>query len=172
MEAKGGILILGHGGFGVQLGELLQGAGYGPICFLDDGDPACRPFAHYVDPALRAQYPAALAALGNNGLRRSWLQRLEAAGYRLPVFLHPAAVVSPTAQLGAGTVVLPFAYVGAGASLGEGCLVNAGAIIDHNAVLGAACHAAPGAIVKAGAAVAAGEKIESGSVVHSPWEKG
>lgn len=172
MEAKGGILVLGHGGFGVQLGELLQSAGYGPVCHLDDGDPACRPFADYADLALRAQYPSALVALGSNALRQSWLQKLAQAGYRVPVFVHAAAVVSPTARLGGGTVVLPFAYVGAGARLGEGCIVNAGAIIDHNASLGDACHAAPGAIIKAGASVEARQKIDSGCVIRSPWERG
>ena len=79
-------------------------------------------------------------------------------------------VVSPSAVLGAGTVVLPFCYVGAGVTAGRGCILNAGAIIDHNAALGDGVHAAPGAIVKAGAAVAALAKVESGQVVRSPWD--
>lgn len=171
MAEKGGILVLGHGGFGVQLGELLAATGYDPVLFLDDGDKSLRSFSDYTLPELKKCCSAALVALGNNSLRVQWLQKLAAAGYRIPVFVHPSAVVSPSAQLEAGTVVLPFAYVGAGAVLGAGCIVNAGAIVDHNAVLGAGCHAAPGAVIKAGAQVCGGTKIDSGEVIRSPWDK-
>lgn len=165
-----GLLVLGKGGFGVQLAELLADA-YGPIAFLDDAAPGCAGrLADYQKPALRAAYPYALVGIGNNRLRVAWLQKLAEAGYRVPVFCHPAAVVSPSARLGAGTVVLPFGYVGAGAVLGAGCLVNAGAIVDHNAVLGCGVHAAPGAILKAGAAAPDFVKVESGEVLASPWQ--
>ncbi|MDD4850504.1 MAG: hypothetical protein PHO10_07365 [Gemmiger sp.] len=170
---KKSVLILGKGGFGVTLAELLLQNGWRQAAFLDDAAPGCLgKLADYIDPALQASYPAAFVGMGDNTLRVGYLAKLAAAGYRTPVFIHPAAVVSPTATLGPGTVVLPFAYVGAGAALGAGCIVNAGAIVDHNATLEAGVHAAPGAIIKAGAAVPAYAKVESGRVVASPWEAG
>ena len=166
------VLILGRGGFGTQLAELLVQSGrYGRAVFLDDSAPGCAgTLADLARPGLRAACLDAFAAVGNNAFRLELLDRLAAAGYRLPVFVHPAAVVSPSAVLGDGTVVLPFCYVGAGVTAGRGCILNAGAIIDHNAALGDGVHAAPGAIVKAGAAVAALAKVESGQVVRSPWD--
>lgn len=165
-------LILGRGGFGVTLGELLAANGYTEVAFLDDAATGCVGMLEdYRRPELRAAYPYAFVGIGSNALRAGLLQKLAAAGYETPVFVHPAAAVSPSAVLGAGTVVLPFAYVGAGAALGGGCIINAGAIIDHGAVLGLGAHAAPGSIVKAGAAVPDYAKVESGEIVHSPWEK-
>lgn len=172
-QQKNTALLLGKGGFGVQLSELLLAAGqYDEILFLDDAAPDCAGrLEDYAAPALRAACRDAFVGLGNNALRVRLLEQLAGAGYRTPVFRHPAAVVSPSAELGAGTVVLPFAYVGAGVVAGPGCILNAGAIVDHNAVLGAGVHAAPGAVIKAGAAVQPLAKVDSGAVVRSPWEK-
>ncbi|MGN0984557.1 MAG: hypothetical protein ACI4OI_06915 [Gemmiger sp.] len=164
-------LMLGKGGFGTQLAELLVATGRcDEVLFLDDNAPdragALRDFSR---PALRERCSLAFVGLGNNALRVQLLQELAEAGYTIPVFVHPAAVVSPSAVLGPGTVVLPFAYVGAGVRTGMGCILNAGSIVDHNASLGDGVHAAPGAIIKAGASVPACTKIDSGEIIASPW---
>ena len=120
-------LVLGKGGFGTQLGEMLEEAsGYSRILYLDDQAPdAAGKLADYLDPAIRERCTAAFVGLGNNELRLQWLQKLVAAGYQTPVFEHPAAEVCSSAALGAGTVVLPFAFVGAGTKVGAGCIINA-----------------------------------------------
>lgn len=166
------VLVLGRGGFGKQLGEMLEEAGLGTPLYLDDNAPDCAGgLRDFVDPDLRRRCPAAFVAVGDNALRRDLIQKLRAVGYQLPVFIHPAAEVCASAKLGAGTVVLPFAFVGANVHTGPGCLLNAGTILDHDAQLGAAVHLAPGAIVKAGAQVEDLTKVDSGEIVRSPWEK-
>ena len=124
-------LVLGKGGFGTQLGEMLaEAGGYSRILYLDDQAPdAAGKLADYLDPTIRERCTAAFVGLGNNELRLQWLQKLVAAGYQTPVFEHPAAEVCSSAALGAGTVVLPFAFVGAGTKVGAGCIINAGAIV-------------------------------------------
>ena len=165
------ILVLGRGGFGRQLGEMLESGGWGTPVYLDDNAPGCAGMLRdYVDPRLRRQCPAAFVAIGNNALRRQLLQKLTAVGYKLPVFVHPMAEVCDSASLGPGSVVLPFAFVGANVHAGAGCILNAGAIVDHDARLGAAVHVAPGGIVKAGAELADEIKVDSGEIIRSPWE--
>ena len=165
-------LVLGKGGFGTELGEmLLDCGGFAHVIYLDDNSPdAAGPLADYLDPRLRDRCAAAFVGLGDNGLRLAWLQKLTAAGYKTPAFVHPAAEVCPSAAIGPGSLVLPFAFVGAHAVVGTGCIVNVGAIVDHDALLGNGVHAAPRATVKAGAAVKHGSKVESGQIVPSPWE--
>ena len=166
------VLVLGRGGFGAELAEMLEDCGWGAPLFLDDKAPDCAgTLRDYVDPVLRRRCQAAFVALGNSELRLELIRKLTAVGYQLPVFRHPAAVVSPSARLGQGTVVLPFAFVGANVRAGVGCLINAGAIVDHDAALEDGVHVAPGGIVKAGAAVPAGTKVDSGQVIRSPWEQ-
>ena len=174
MAAEKNVLILGRGGFGTELAELLMGAGlYDGVCFLDDGAADCAGRLDDLDkPELRALCPDAFAAVGNNALRLELIERLQAAGYRLPVFVHPRAFVCSSAQLGEGTVVLPLCWVGARTVTGRGCILNAGASIDHDVTLGDAVHAAPGAVIKAGARLESCAKVDSGQVVRSPWETG
>lgn len=165
-------LVLGKGGFGRQLADWLQEDGWGSAEFLDDNAPGCAgTLRDYTDPALLKPGRAAFVALGNNELRVELLQKVSAAGYQTPAYISASAAVSPSAVLEPGCVVLPQAYVGAGAHLGVGCIVNAGAIVDHDAVLGRGVHVAPGGIVKAGAEVAPFAKVDSGEIIHSPWEQ-
>lgn len=50
--------------------------------------------------------------------------------------IHPAAIVAPAAELGAGTSVGPGAVVMAGARLGAGCVVEPGAVVYGCATVG------------------------------------
>ena len=95
-------LVLGKGGFGTQLGEMLaEAGGYSRILYLDDQAPdAAGKLADYLDPTIRERCTAAFVGLGNNELRLQWLQKLVAAGYQTPVFEHPAAEVCSSAGPG------------------------------------------------------------------------
>lgn len=165
-------LVLGKGGFGTELGEmLLDCGGFAHVIYLDDNSPdAAGPLADYIDPALKKRCAAAFVGLGSNELRLKWLQKLRAAGYKTPAFIHPAAEVCPSASIGPGSIVLPFAFVGAHTVVGTGCIINVGAIVDHDVTLGSGVHAAPRATIKANAVVHHCTKVDTGEIVRSPWE--
>lgn len=91
-------------------------------------------------------------------IRRGFVERLVAEGRRLQTVIHPAAIVSPSATLGEGCVVLAGAIIGASASIGRGTVVNRGSSIGHHTVIGAWSFVGPGAAV-------AGE-IKAGEQVH------
>ena len=54
-----------------------------------------------------------------------------------PAKIHPQAIVSPEAKIGAGVEVGAFAVVGAGVELGEGCVLYPHAVVDGPARFGA-----------------------------------
>lgn len=173
MWSRKTVLVLGKGGFGVQLADWLSAAGVAQdVLFLDDQAPDCAgALRDFVDPALRERCAAAYVGLGDNALRVELLEKLNKAGYVTPCFVHPQAAVSPSAILGVGSVVLPFAYVGAQVQTGMGCILNGGCIVDHNVTLGQGVHVAPGAILKAGSAVPDYVKVDSGKILRSPWDR-
>lgn len=166
------LLILGAGGFGKVMREAACASGqYAEITFLDDNQSGIGKCENYLLPAMRERFKAAYPAFGANALRTNWVERLLAAGYSVPVFVHARAYVSPSAVLGAGAVVLPGAVVNTGCKIGRACIINIGALLDHGCTLEAGVHLAPGAIVKANNHIAANVKIESGVVLERYTER-
>lgn len=146
------LLVAGGGGHGHVVGDLAEATGaFEDIAFLDDGDPARTALAwpvvgSFADlAALTGRFDACIAATGDARLRLEFLDRAEAAGFRIPTLVHPTASVSARATLGAGTVVCAQAVVGIGASVGRGCIVNTGATVDHDCRLADGVHVCPGA---------------------------
>jgi len=163
------LLILGAGGYGRTVYELARILGeFDKIAFLDDRSTGanvlgtCAEFAVFADENTW-MYPA----FGNNEIRCRWMEQLEEEQIPVPTLIHPRAYVSPSAEIGPGTVVLAMAAVNTGACLGSGCIVNIGALIDHDVVLGDFAHVAPGGIIKAENRIPSGMKVESGDVIQN-----
>ena len=133
------LLILGAGGHAKVVAETAVASGlYTSISFLDDlcADPeAC---SHVLDwpvlgnlalashPNTYSQFDDAVVAIGHSSTRLHWIRQLQIVGYRLPTLSHPTAWVSPSAQLGPGSVVFAHAVVQAHSSIGTGVILNSG----------------------------------------------
>lgn len=59
--------------------------------------------------------------------------------------VHPSAVVSPSAELGAGSIVMAGAVISAQSTISAGCIINTRASIDHDCTLAPFSSLAPGA---------------------------
>jgi UDP-perosamine 4-acetyltransferase len=109
---------------------------------------------------------AAVVALGENGLRQRVADHVRSFGFELPPVVHPSAVISPSARLGAGAVIMSRAVVGTETVIGEMAIVNTGAIIDHDNVIGPAAHVAPGCSLAGSVRVGARTLVGVGSAVR------
>lgn len=148
------LLILGAGSHGQEVMELAQRLNvFRKIGFLDDGSARpgvlgpCTSLGRWVE-----EYPAAVPAVGDWSVRRRWLEELAAEGFVLPVLIHPGATVSPSAELGYGTVVCARAVVGSGARVGRGCIISGGAAIDRGVTVPEGTHVDCGQAVRSGGA--------------------
>ena len=152
------LLILGCGGHAKVVAETaLAGGRFISIAFVDDrcsmpgdlppvlGWPVLRPLAHALEPSLRNQFAAAVVAIGHAATRLHWQQQLSAAGYELPVLIHPSAWVSPSAQIGPGSVLFAQVVVQAQARIGAGAILNTSCSVDHDVQLADGVHVCPGA---------------------------
>ena len=163
------LIILGAGGFGQTVRDLAsQTRKYSRSCFLDDHSDAndvigkLNDYLKFIDG--RTEF---IVALGNNAMRRQWLETLAMAKAAIATLVHVRAYISPTAKVENGCIVLPQAVVNTNCALKRGCIVNIGAIVDHGCILEECVHVAPGGIVKAENRIPALMKIESGVVVKN-----
>lgn len=153
------LLILGAGSHGQEVRELAESLRvFRKIAFLDDENPEaigpCGRLERYV-----GEYPVAIAAVGDQALRMRWMGDLAREGYVLPVLIHPSAVVSPSAEVGYGTVICARAVIGPGAKIGRGCIISGGAAVDRDAEIPEGTH------ILCGQAVAAGRKFDREGVL-------
>lgn len=144
------LLILGAGSHGREVLELAQRLNvFRKIAFLDDAPSKteaigpCSALERWTE-----EYPAAIPAVGNGEIRMRWLGELARAGFVLPVLVHPDATVSPSAEIGYGTVVCARAAVGSGAEIGPGCIIASGATIERYVTLPAGTHVDCGQVVR------------------------
>lgn len=145
------LLIIGAGGHGRVVADAAMSSGaWTSVCFADD-DPTAKPSMGFevvgtsADLASLAQkYRHAVVGIGSAHARLDLLARCRELGFELPPVIHRAAVVSPFASIGPGTVVFALAAVNPGAVLDRGCIVNTSASVDHDCRLGEGVHVCPG----------------------------
>ncbi len=86
----------------------------------------------------------AALGIGNNYKREELYQSADRLGLELPALIHPSATISPSAQIGKGSVIAAQACVGVEAQIGRGCIINTAASVDHDCQLGSFVHIAVG----------------------------
>lgn len=165
-------LIMGTGGHAAVLVEALRTVGGVALAGMVGPAPPGRDLGlrYLGDEAdldrLRAEgITGAFVAVGDNAARQRLGDRLTAAGFALPVLVHPAAYVAASASLGEGTVVLIRAVVGTASRVGRLCIINSGAVVDHDNAIGEAAHIAPGCALAGDVTVGARTLVGVGSAV-------
>ncbi len=170
MEQSRNLLILGAGQYGVMAKEIAEAMGvFGRIAFLDDSYSDCHPREGgdllELIGTLRdiekfaAEFRYGFVAIGNPELRRKLTEQLRYNCITPAILVHPAAYVSPSAQLQKGCCIEPNATVQAGAVVATASFVSSGAVVRHNAVVGEYCHVDCNAVVNSTANVPAGTHI-------------
>lgn len=86
-------------------------------------------------------------------------------GFEVINAIHPKAIISPTAQVGRGLVMMAGAVINASALVGDNVIINTGAIVEHDCMLGNHVHVATGAILAGGVRVGHGVHIGAGATV-------
>lgn len=165
------LLILGAGQYGQVAKETAESMRiFDKISFLDDScEQAIGKLSEY--EKFLAEYSNAFVAIGNAKLRRELLQKLESAGFMLAILVHPNAHISPSAQIGKGSIVEAGAVVQTNSTIAIGCIISANAVINHNSFVGDCCHIDCNATVPSGSVVYAEKKVNSNvcyTMPHGP----
>ena len=104
-----------------------------------------------------------IVAIGNNRTRKKVAAKI--GGDFHPFMAHASAVVSSSARIGAGTVIMANATVNPEARIGEHCIINSGAVVEHDVNLGDFVHISPNASIAGNVKIGEGSHIGTGACI-------
>ena len=171
------LVVLGAGGHGKVLADLVQQTpDFRLLGLLDDdpakigtlvlGSPVLGPIQQLQSLSPEAHISSVAFGAGDNCIRSSWFDAARKAKLEAATLVHPSAVISRHVKLGVGVVVLAGAVVNAGAVIGDDVCLNTGCRIDHDCRRGKHSHVFPGATLTGGVELGPYATVGAGAVVH------
>ncbi len=163
--ARLNLIILGAGSYGREVKEELERIHlFSEIAFLDDYSTESDVIGKCIDaPKFRYKYSCGFVAIADNDIRKKYAKVLLDADYFVPTIISPAAIVSPKAKIGVGTMIFAQANVGA-AKVGNFCLVQANGLVNAEATLDDFGRVDNGAIVLKGEHAPEGLWLKPGKI--------
>jgi sugar O-acyltransferase (sialic acid O-acetyltransferase NeuD family) len=170
------VVILGAGGHGQVVADVLQRAGAGDsqsrvIGYVDD-DPGLRehmllgvPVLGNIAALAAIEHDAVIVAIGHNLARRELFARLQAGGERFATAKHPSAIIGSEVHLGEGCMVCAGAIVGPASRIGVDVILNTACSVDHHNQIADHVHIGPGAHLGGEVQVAEGALVGMGATV-------
>ena len=171
MSAKK-IVVYGASGHGKVVADILIVGGSQVAGFVDDapelvgsrilGLPVLGG-AEWVK-ANAAQLQIALG-IGRNYTRSKVAQQCVQAGAEVITAIHPSAMISRSAVIGAGTVVMAGVAVNPEAHVGAGVILNTCCVVEHDCVIGDYAHLSPNSAMGGAARLGASSWLGMGAVI-------
>lgn len=166
------LIIFGAGGHAKVVIDAFEAAGGDlNLVTLLDGNPALwgkSMLGVPIDPLHISDDLAGASchvAIGSAAIRSELAAEIVSAGGELVTVVHPRAVVSPHASLGAGSFIAAGAIVAPNAVIGEAVIINHTAVVDHDCVVGAFSHIGPGAVLGGGVAIGELTLVGAGATI-------
>lgn len=167
------LIIIGASGHGKVVAEIAELTGqYNHIYFMDDFSDK-KTFHGYknlgsakriVQHKDKADF---FVAIGDNTVRKNKLGALIKEGYSISTIIHPNAIISNTAHIGKGTVVMAGVIVNASSKIGIGCIINTKSSIDHDCILKDYTHVSPGTTIAGNVSIGEGCWIGAGGTISN-----
>lgn len=172
-ERKPSLLVIGGGGHGrVVLEAAFLSGQFARVVAIDPEASKnwSLSFADCVSDEIEVVRPNEtwlfVPAVGSAVLRKKFLDTYREKGFAPTSVFHPASIVSPSAQIGLGSVVLASGIIAVQAKIGDGVIVNNGAIVEHDCEVGDFSHLAPGAVLAGGSSLGRGCFLGANSSVR------
>ena len=169
----GKLLIIGAGGHGRVIADIAKKTNkYTDIAFLDD-DRTVEAAKGYellgsfrdIDKYLNSF--EILVAIGKNKAREEIQSELEKKGAKIPILIHPSAIIGESVAIATGTVIMAGVVINYGSVIGKGCIINTAAVVDHDGVLEDYVHISPGASIAGTVKIGRSSWIGTGATVSN-----
>ncbi|WP_042775588.1 acetyltransferase [Sinorhizobium fredii] len=174
MSEGRGLILLGAGGHAKVVAEVARANDWQVAGYLDPGlkrgeivagAPVLGSVSEVFDDAAWLRDYALFPATGRADIRWREYQKLLEIGATIPTLVHPKAIVSSSALIDTGSVVMAGAVIQADARVGAASIINTGALVDHDCIIGSGVMIAPGAVLLGGVQVGNNSFIAAGAIV-------
>lgn len=169
MENK--LLIIGASGHGKVVADIaMKMRKWEGIAFLDDNENIKSSLGFDVigksdDFLMYIEEYDIFVGVGDNSIREMIQVKLESEGARIPILIHPSAVIGEQVELGSGTVIMAGAVINCCTRIGSGCIINTGVTVDHDNFFEDYVHISPGAHLAGNVKIGKRTWLGVGSVV-------
>lgn len=133
------IYIYGASGHGLVVADIARVCGYDNIIFIDDGE---NEYLTFEDIKNNNSIPITFG-IGSNSIRAKLFEKVKNSSFKIVSLIHPSSIISLSATIGYGTVVMPNVVVNAKAVIGDGVILNTASIIEHECYIEDFVHISP-----------------------------
>jgi len=163
------VILIGAGGHGKVIADVVSAAGDEVVGFLDDNRErkmcGSYPVLGAVKDVHRFSDCRFIVSIGSNGVRRKIAEAFPSVHWYTAI--HPSAVISPSVKIGKGTVVMPCVVINAEAEIGCHCIINTAAVVEHENRIGDYVHISPRAALAGNVTVGEQSHIGIGACVRN-----
>ena len=117
---------------------------------------------------LRKKFNNAFVTIGqikNFKIREKIFKKLKGLNFNIPKILSKTAIISESAKIDFGTIVMDRAIIHQDVKIGKNCIINTGAIVEHDVKIGDNTHISTGVIINGEVEVGNNVFIGSGSII-------
>lgn len=104
-----------------------------------------------------------IIAIGNNKVRKMIVEKLGLKESQFITVIHPKAIISTSAIIGVGSVILANAVVNTDATIGAHTIINTSGIIEHDNVIEDFAHISPNATLTGAVHIEEGVHVGAGA---------
>jgi len=159
------VVIIGAGGHGRVVADIVKSSGDIVFGFLDDAKTSNAALLGKVDDCVKYKDKYFIIAIGNNAIRRTIAEKYEDLNYYTAI--HPSAVTGADTEISEGTCLMPYSVINSGAVVGKHCIINTHSTVEHDCKIDDFVHVSPGAVLCGTVSVGANTHIGAGAVVKN-----
>jgi acetyltransferase EpsM len=159
------ICLFGASGHGKVVKDVATSTNIVIEAFIDDNPKS--EFLHeipIVTSAKMAKYAGNkfLISIGNNRIRKVISQKIK---NDFATLIHKTAIISSTATIAEGTVVMNGVNINADANIGKHVIINTASVIEHDCKIGDFVHISPNATITGNVDIGEGSHIGAGAII-------